>query len=233
MIGPEKFGNSSDIKINNQFYPTGAHYLPIQNEETYHTKEMLKFFHIITEGENTKEPTYNDEYLVTSPMERVLFKKEWHEGIYEKNETVDRFFKEIEKHKNTLGKDKKKLFSIPSVLSSRDLKELDSISFKDWLSHNHFNDKVLEDHLNYRRKDDYGMGIEHVSAWAGIHYFAGRTGECKNMKHETILTWKNGNAFLSKKIFEYIKDKVEIIEGSVFNISKEKELLVVGDRCAT
>ncbi len=227
ILGPEKFGNSSDIEINNKFYPTGAHYLPIQNEETYHTKEILKFFNIITDGHDTKEPTYNDEYLVTSPMERVLFNKEWHEGIYQKNEVVEKFFAEIEKYKNKIGKDNKKLFSIPSVFSSSDLDELDSISFKDWLIKNNFKDKVLEEHLNYCCKDDYGVDIEKTSAWAGIHYFAGRTGECKNMKHETIMTWKNGNAFLSKKIFDYIKNKVEIIDGSVLNINKDKELLVI------
>jgi len=47
VTGGELFGNSSDIKIENSSYPTGAHYLPLQNEESFHTRELLKFFDII------------------------------------------------------------------------------------------------------------------------------------------------------------------------------------------
>ncbi len=229
VLGPEKFGNSADTQINNKLYPTGAHYLPIQNEETKHTKEILKFFNVITKDSDKKLPTYNNEYLVSSPMERVLIDKIWHEGIHDISPDIERFNKEIESYKNKIGKDNKKLFAIPSVLSSEDLIELDSISFKNWLDKNNYIDENLLLYLDYCCKDDYGVGIEQTSAWAGIHYFAGRTGECKNMEKETILTWENGNAFLAKKMFDYVSDKISIIEGSVLNLNKNKSALILQD----
>lgn len=221
VTGDELFGNSSDTKINNNFYPTGAHYLPLQNQESIHTRELLKFFNIIKKDEFSEYPTYNDEYLVYSPMERVLLDNKWNDGVYHKTNITNKFFNTIKKYKNKIGKDNNKLFAIPLELSSYEEKNLDLISFKEWLINNNFVDEELWNHLNYCCKDDYGINIDQTSAWAGIHYFSGRTGKCKNTKAETILTWENGNAFLAKTIFNYIKDKITIINGSAFNIDKK------------
>jgi hypothetical protein len=229
VTGGELFGNSSDIKIENSSYPTGAHYLPLQNEESFHTRELLKFFDIIKSEEFSLKPNYNENHLVFSPMERVLYEKEWTEGLYKKTETSVRFFEFIDTFKNKIGSDGKKLFSIPLPLSSIDGLYLDKISFKDWLIENNYIEESLWDYLDYCCRDDYGTNISITSAWAGIHYFAGRTGKCANMEEETILTWKNGNAFLAQKLFDYIRNKITVIEGSAYKYSIDKKNISVAN----
>lgn len=227
ITGSELFGNSADIEIKNNFYPTGAHYLPLQNKESFHTREMLKFFDIIKEGENEEKPFYNEENLVFSPMERVLFDNVWHEGVSKSNKNFIRFFNLMSEFRELKGGNGKSIFSIPSFLSSAENLNLDEISFKEWLSKNNFLDQDLLLHLDYCMKDDYGMTLDVVSAWAGIQYFAGRKGKCANTEEETILTWKNGNAHLAKKIFDYIRNKIEVIDASVYKIKNGKESLAV------
>ena len=222
ISGDEPFGNSSNININGNQYPTGAHYLPLQNEESNHTRELLHFFNIIKENPYSEYPTYNDDYLVYSPMERFLHNQSWHDGLYLKNKEIENFLELISQYKNKRGSDNKKLFSIPSQLSSKDSQYLEQISFKDFLIQHNYSDPELINHLNYCCKDDYGQTIEHISAWAGIHYFAGRTGKSKNINHETILTWKNGNSFLAQTIFNYIKDKITFIPGVCTQIKTDK-----------
>lgn len=229
ITGCETLGNSADIKIENGYYPTGAHYLPLQNEESKHSREILKFFDVIKEGEFSQTPTYNNQHLVFSPMERVLFENEWREGLYKKNELSIKFFEFIETFKNKKGSDGKKLFSIPLPLSSKNSQYLDKISFKDWLIQNKYIDDNLWAYLDYCCRDDYGTNIATTSAWAGIHYFAGRTGKCSNMPSETILTWKNGNAFLAKKLFNYIQDKITVIEGSAYHFDYDTKNISVGN----
>ena len=220
LSGPEKYGNSSGNMINNEIYPTGAHYLPLQNIESKHTREMLKFFNIIEKDEYSEKPYYNSKYLVFSPMERVLINDEWQEGLYKQSEDSHRFFSYIKSLKNQIGSDNKKLFSIPIAHHSKDTDDLDKLSFKQWLDKNNYMDKSLLAHLNYCCKDDYGTTIEQTSAWAGVHYFAARTGKCSNFNHETIMTWKEGNYFLANQLFNFIKDKITFINASCYKIDK-------------
>lgn len=52
------------------------------------------------------------------------------------------------------------------------------------------------------------MVIEYVSAWAGIHYFAGRKQDSSSDKKDSVLTWPEGNARLATHLKKYTKDKV-------------------------
>ena len=54
---------------------------------------------------------------------------------------------------------------------------LDRISFRQWLLDNGFTAPTLHWLANYACRDDYGMDYAQTSAWAGLHYFACRTGK--------------------------------------------------------
>lgn len=87
-----------------------------------------------------------------------------------------RFFrvtKDFKEKKDSAGK---YWFTIPVQESSseEEVRELETYSFKKWLSNNQFSSEELLWYLDYSCRDDYGLGIDYVSAWAGIHYFAGR-----------------------------------------------------------
>lgn len=57
---------------------------------------------------------------------------------------------------------------------------------KKWFQENHFTSEPLYNYIDYCCKDDFGLGIEYVSAWAGIHYFAGRKQDCTPEKHDSV-----------------------------------------------
>ena len=51
------------------------------------------------------------------------------------------------------------------------------------------------------------MGIDYVSAYAGIHYFAGRKQNTSPDKSDTVLTWPEGNARLAQHLQKYVVGK--------------------------
>jgi hypothetical protein len=77
---------------------------------------------------------------------------------------------------------------------------------KVWLLENNFKTEELFEYVNYCCRDDYGLGIDYVSAWAGIHYFAARKHENKNYT-DTVLTWAEGNARLVQHLTRNIDAK--------------------------
>jgi hypothetical protein len=82
--------------------------------------------------------------------------------------------------------------------SSRDpdLVALDRLSFTDWLHAQGWRSPVLHAHVRYGCRDDYGTEPQHCSAWAGIHYYAGRRGAAANVDGDAVLTWPEGNGHL-------------------------------------
>jgi len=100
-------------------------------------------------------------------------------------------------------------FMIPISQSSqnKEVKELDSITMKQWFDQNHFTSKPLYNYIDYCCRDDFGLGIEYVSAYAGIHYFAGRKQNVSEDKQDTVLTWPEGNSRLAHHLQKYVKEK--------------------------
>jgi hypothetical protein len=50
-----------------------------------------------------------------------------------------------------------------------------------WCAQDGYTAQPLLNYIDYCCRDDFGLGIKEVSAWAGIHYFAAR---------KTRLRWK-------------------------------------------
>jgi Flavin containing amine oxidoreductase len=78
------------------------------------------------------------------------------------------------------------------------------MTFIAYLNQEEISDPHLRWYLDYCCRDDYGAGIETVSAWAGIHYFAARHGFSApgeaSSEREGVLTWAQGNAFLTQAL---------------------------------
>lgn len=219
VSGPELFGNSNGININNQVYPTGAHYLPLQSEDSNHVREILYDLNIITNNPYGIKPTYNEKDLVMSPMERFLENDEWIEGNHPHSEHFEAFVTLINQYKFKKDKNGSYLFTFPIEKCSNELNYLDKILFSDWLKENNIVDKDLLHYINYCVRDDYGVSINQCSAFAGILYFAGRNGQAENANTDSVMTWTDGNHHLASLLLNKIKDKVEVIPYTVTNIS--------------
>ncbi|WP_282787015.1 NAD(P)/FAD-dependent oxidoreductase [Flavobacterium croceum] len=209
-------GNSSNSQNKYSKYPLGAHYLPLPNLED---KELLKFLeeeNIILGYDEKGFPNFDELQLTFAPDERLFYKNNWQEGIVprEGNSTAEnielnRFFKMMEDFRSKKDATGLYWFMIPMQLSSKEpeLKELDNLTMKEWLQKQNFTSKPLYTYVDYCCRDDFGLGIEFVSAYAGIHYFAARKQNSSHEKTETVLTWPEGNARLAHHLKKYSTEK--------------------------
>jgi len=187
-------------------FPLGAHYLPIPNREARGVQHLLRRLGIIT-GDRDGAPVYDRYQLCADLQERLFWQGRWQEGLIPRTGLRDKdradlaaFERAMAEFSARTGADGKPAFATPIAYSSRDpeLLALDRVGFAGWLARQGWESPVLHNHLRYCMRDDYGAEPEHVSAWAGIHYFAGRRGWAADGVGENVLTWPEGNDRLAR-----------------------------------
>ncbi len=227
MVG----GNAIGGDIQGLRHPWGAHYLPIPNKESHLVRELLSELGEIQEEEGNLAPLYKEESLVAAPSERLFHFGRWHPGIVPtfgiSNEALEehrRFHGIMEEFSSAQGSDGRPAFAIPIEHSSSDEKFtiLDTHTFSDWLRTNNFSTATLLWYLNYCCKDDYGATTDQISAWAGIHYFAGRRGWSRNSADSELLTWPNGNQHLVEGLAQFSRKQI-VPDAVVVRVSEKKD----------
>lgn len=210
-------GNSSSGSNAISKYPWGAHYVPLPGPEAQYVRELFEEVGII-EGYQKGLPVFNEYFLCSDSHERIFFQGSWQEGLIPQNgiqnidkEQYEEFFAFIEMLKSKTGVDGKPLFVIPLSLSSQDPEylKLDQISMAEFMASKKWNSKYLNWYVNYCCRDDYGVSQDKVSAWAGLHYFASRSGMGANADSHTVLTWPEGNGYLVSKLKEKVGKQIE------------------------
>lgn len=189
-------------------YPLGAHYLPVPNREASALRHMLRQFGMMT-GERDGVPVYDPYQLCADLEERLLWRGHWQEGLFPRQGITaqdraqhEAFERRMAEYRAATGTDGKPAFAIPMAFSSEDprFRSLDRETFAAWLDKEGFTSGVLRAWLRYGCRDDYGSEPEHVSAWAGIHYFAGRRGWATDGDGDRELTWPEGNDRLAARM---------------------------------
>jgi hypothetical protein len=210
--GNAYFGSNAVSK-----YPLGAHYITLVNNEDKDLVDFLTETGVITHFDEHGLPFYNEFYLVFDPEERLLINGHWQNGIVPdfgvpdaERKQIERFFKLVTQYQNAKGSDGKYAFTIPIDESSADeaYRQLDKITFTDFLQHNGFTSQYLLWYLDYCCKDDYGRHATAVSAWAGMHYFCSRRGKAANAEPNSAITWPEGNGWLMKQLRELVADHI-------------------------
>ncbi|MDP9109352.1 MAG: FAD-dependent oxidoreductase, partial [Pseudomonadota bacterium] len=203
MDGPELHGNAAGGAFGALRFPTGAHYLPLPSVESIHVREILHDLDILQGDPHAERPHYDERFILHAPEERVLFNGRWQEGILPRDDVPAaelqqhaRFNALLEQFKHLRGNDGRRVFVMPSALSSSDPRwlGLDQISFRQWLLEHELHAPTLHWYADYCTRDDYGAGYDAVSAWAGLHYFCSRGGEAANASPGAWLTWPDGLA---------------------------------------
>jgi hypothetical protein len=205
-------GNARWSSNEHTAFPLGAHYLPLPNS---HDAELIRFLQeegIITRVNQAGEPEFRETDLCAAPQARLYLRGHWQEGLIpqygvsrEHQAQIQAFFHKMEEFKARRGADGKYLFDIPLRKSSDDpsFRELDQLSMAEWLEQQGFSAPELLEHVRYCCLDDYGIGLELVSAWAGIHYFAAR-----KSSQENVLTWPEGNGHLVNLLSRHSKERI-------------------------
>lgn len=200
-------------------YPWGAHYIPIANLDSEYQKILFEELGIIESYDvKSKLPIYNELFLCHEQEERLFKDGKWQNGLIpqyglqenEKQE-ITKFLQIIQNFKSLKGSDQKPIFNIPLAFSSQDPKflQLDKQSMESWLKQNNFKTKPLLWYINHCCHDDYGIGLDQVSAWAGLHYFASRRGLAANADYSDIITWPEGNGWIVKQLKNKLKSHLQ------------------------
>ena len=231
----ETGGNASSGKNEISAYPWGAHYVPLLTEESTAAKRLFKDLGIITGTDGKGLPIYNEYYLCADPHERLYIYGHWQEGMVpvigitpEEKSQYQKFFALMEKYKVAKGSDGKKAFAIPVDFSSQDAEwlALDNLTMEEWMNRNGFTSERLKWYVNYCCRDDFGTTSLETSAWAGIHYFAARTGKAANAGSQDVVTWPEGNGWLAHKLREPLAENITA-QSLVYRVAEKNNKVII------
>ncbi len=139
------------------------------------------------------------------PHERLFLLGTWQEDLLPGLGVSDAdrrqyqsFFAAMDDFRRARGKDGRRAFAIPVDLSAADeqFRALDAISMATWMQRQGWDSRPLHWYIDYCCRDDFGAHAAETSAWAGIHYFAARSGR----DDSPVLTWPEGNGFLVRQL---------------------------------
>ncbi|NME67477.1 NAD(P)/FAD-dependent oxidoreductase [Flammeovirga aprica] len=171
----DRFGGSSSSQNHgNTVFAQGAHY-----DMTYPEKfgkevlQVLEELNVI-EKKGAFYEFKEKEYLISeSFLTNTKYKGEYYDQVLLPSAETTKFYELLQPYYSKI--------TLPSRLSAAETKSLNDINFKTWLIEQRINlTEQLVRGLNYHLIDDFGAGIEKVSAFAGIAYYAVRPefGEC-------------------------------------------------------
>jgi hypothetical protein len=212
-VGGNSLSGSNDVSA----YPWGAHYLPLPSAESTEVIALLEELNVITGRDPQGLPIYDEYALCADPMERLFVNGTWQEGVIprldvsaEDRTQVAAFLDHMEAWRVRTGRDGKRAFAIPVERSSEDpeFRALDQLTMSAYLDARDWHAEPLRWYVNYCCRDDYGAGIDQVSAWAGLHYFAARNAHAANAAPNAVLTWPEGNGWLVQKMAEPLRHAI-------------------------
>jgi monoamine oxidase len=242
-------GNSRGGMVGGIACPLGAHYLPVPGDDAHEVQDLLEELGLRRRVSGRWE--YDERHLCHSPQERLFFQGTWQDGLLpalgvDESTLVQyrRFSQRVEALRRQAH------FAIPTwrAESAPFLLALDALPFQTWLDREGLTDPHLRWYLDYCCRDDYGAGMTHVSAWAGIHYFASRHGfhapGDDNAERDAVLTWPEGNGWLTRRLAEPLGDRLKSghavtriaekrsgVEVDVFDFATQTRVRWQAERC--
>ena len=194
-------------------YPWGAHYVTLPTRESRATRLLLAELGVLHGDPEAESPRYEERALCAAPQERLYRNGTWEEGLAPlagraavEVDEWKRFQEHMLQFHRRRGRDGRRAFTAPLEFSSRDpeLVALDLIPMEEWLRAEGYRSEAVHWLVDYACRDDFGASYLHVSAWAGIHYFACRASTAGE-ERDHVLTWPEGNGFVVRSLMERYK----------------------------
>ena len=231
-------GNSQGGQLKGIACPLGAHYLPVPGDSAWEIQDWLQELGLRKQVAGRWQ--YEERYLCHSPQERLYLDGHWQEGLLPVQGVASRTLEQYARFEQCMNAAMaESAFAMPSIRvwqRAGRLPEaharLDAQRFDDWLAQQGLDDEYLLWYLNYCCRDDFGAGIHRVSAWAGLHYFASRHGfhapraatEARTEEDgEQVLTWPQGNGWLSQQLVQRLKATQLNTDCSVLSITEGRD----------
>ena len=227
-------GNSRAGAVNGVACPLGAHYLPVPGDHAPEVQDLLEELGLRQRVAGRWQ--YDERHLCHSPQERLYFEREWQEGLLPVQGVGEATLEQYRRFSQAVAAASRAArFTMPQF-AALDAKTglapahqaLDAMTFEAWLQQQGLDDAHLRWYLDYCCRDDYGAGIARVSAWAGLHYFASRhgfhaPGEAVAEDREGVLTWPEGNGWLTQQLATPLKAQGQLQTGtSVLRIAETR-----------
>ena len=233
-------------------YPFGGHYLPLPTRESTAVRELLADLGALHGDARAARPVYDELLLCHTPQERLYKDGFWQEGLLPRlgvnaaeRSQITRFQERMAELKEARDTHGRRAFALPLALSSRERKwrDLDRITMRAWLLANGFDSAHLHWYVNYACRDDFGTDYGATSAWAGLHYYACRTGAAANAAADTVLTASSGNGWMVKAlaarlgprllsgatVFRLVQDR-QGVEADVWLTAEKRTLRIKAER---
>ena len=227
-------GNSRAGAVNGVACPLGAHYLPVPGDHAPEVQDLLEELGLRQRVAGRWQ--YDERHLCHSPQERLYFEREWQEGLLPVQGVGEATLEQYRRFSQAVAAASRAArFTMPQF-AALDAKTglapahqaLDAMTFEAWLQQQGLDDAHLRWYLDYCCRDDYGAGMARVSAWAGLHYFASRhgfhaPGEAVAEDREGVLTWPEGNGWLTQQLAAPLKAQGQLQTGtSVLRIAETR-----------
>jgi len=186
-------------------FPWAAHYVPVPGPEAVELRAFFRDIGVLDGDE------WNERALCFAPQERLFIHGRWQEGIEPQIGPTDRDRDQFKRFDDRVRAFRETgAFTIPSSrgraahAEAPGVAALDTLSMSAWMDREGFDSRYLRWWVEYGCRDDYGALMSDVSAWAGIHYHAGRAEE-----ELGPLTWPEGNGWIVRKLLERVGPQVQ------------------------
>lgn len=198
-------------------HPWGAHYVPLPRSDNRALVELLREIGAIEIGRDGAI-VGSERALIRAPEERLFLDGTWHEGLFPSAGAsaadlaeLRRFEAEVARWVAFRDARGRRAFAVPMRLGSDDseVTALDRQSAATWLNERGLHSARLRWYVEYACRDDYGLDLEHTSAWAMLFYFAARTAEAGGHS-QPFLTWPEGNGRLVRHLSEVAGPRLKL-----------------------
>jgi Flavin containing amine oxidoreductase len=197
-------------------YPWGAHYLPLPGPEARGVRALLRELGVIEGFDRAGHPIYDERHLCHAPQERLFHHGRWHDGLFpwsgasaEDRTQHEAFRAQMERYRHWRDGAGRRAFATPRGAGAPGaFRELDRVSMAQFLTERGFTSPRLRWWVEYACRDDYGTDLAGTSAWAGVHYYAGRDPD--PTYGDVVLTWPEGNGWLTHRLAEPVLDRIRL-----------------------
>lgn len=227
-------GNSRGGSVAGVPCPLGAHYLPLPGDDAPEVQDWLQELGLRQRVAGRWQ--YDERHLCHSPQERHYRNGQWSEGLLPVDDVGPRTLQQYHQWEQLVqAASAAARFSLPAArcwqggVLAPSHAVLDSQRFDRWLAAQGIDDPKLLWYLDYCCRDDFGAGIAHVSAWAGVHYFASRRGfhaprrggeaPASEERGDQVLTWAQGNGWLVQQLVQRLTHVQQRTDCSVLAIT--------------
>jgi monoamine oxidase len=229
-------GNARGGQMAGIAHPLGAHYLPVPSDDAPEVQDFLEELGL--RKRINGRWAYDEKALCHSPQERLFFNGAWQEGLLPTQGISAATQQQYEKFSQLVAKwQATGAFRIPIRANFKQKQGLALINsalsgttFIAYLEQQGLTDLHLRWYLDYCCRDDYGAGMDAVSAFAGMHYFAARHGfvapGMAAQESAGVLTWPQGNAFLTQAVAAPLQERLKT-QQIVLRIEESKSGVLV------